>query len=66
MKAEARRTKSATTISDYLDPDALCVLIRQHGGAAYVERIDGRDAVVTDQSLAWVRRLCRAEAWVRP
>jgi hypothetical protein len=53
-------------IKDYLSPDALCIQIRKRGGSAYVERIDGKDVVVTNRSLAWVRRLTHELNWVTP
>jgi len=53
-------------IINYIDPDGLVILIRRHGGSAFVEADNGRDVVVTNRSIGWVRRLCQAQKWVRP
>ena len=50
---------NATRIYYYCDPDGLAILIRQHGGKAYVETEQGRDVVITNRSLTWVRKVCK-------
>jgi len=57
--------KTPTRIA-YLAPDDLAILIRQHGGSAWVETEQGRDIVLTRRSMAWVRKLCRTMAWMAP
>lgn len=54
-------------IKNYVDPDALAILIRREGGWAWVEYDEyGQQVVRTNRSLAWVRRLARKYQWVRP
>jgi len=55
-----------TTITNYISPDELCIAIRKNGGSAWVERQHGKDAILTDRSMAWVRRLARNLQWITP
>ena len=59
-------TLNATRIYYYCDPDGLAILIRKAGGKAYVETEQGREVVITNRSLTWVRKLCWEAEWVRP
>ena len=52
-------TATYTTISNYIEPDYLALLIRTYGGSAWVETVDGCEIVKTNRSLAWVRQTCR-------
>ena len=55
-----------TVIRNYIAPNGLAILIRQHGGKAMVEIENGKEVVVTDRSLEWVQQICREANWICP
>lgn len=65
LMRQARKENEMTTIT-YIDPESLAIAIRRAGGSAWVESIAGTDAVISNRSIAWVRRLCRRLQWITP
>ena len=56
-----------TVIRNYISPSELAILIRQNGGSAWVESDDnGREVVVTNRSMHWVRKTAKATGWIQP